>query len=285
MGITSRRERSAEPAISPGRRWRQAARRFVPEVALVAAALLWWPVGFWGLQPWLHLPIHAQTGDVLLLGGIAAAAAVALLVRAPWLRFAVVVLFSGLGWLLSAPARDSAPDERQSLAILLAVAGIAGTVIGARGQRGVLGAATVLAVVAGLSPATWPHGAPLAVALALPFAVASWQRVAPTMLSIARVLLTWLLFAVLADALRHGWLVLHPHMHAGSRRNEVSLVVQAAWSFLRSQWLTTAQQLLSATVGWFWVAAGLAVLVAGARAVTSGARRRPPADSSSPRRS
>ena len=241
---------------------------------MLLAALLWWPVGFGGLTSWLHLPLHALDGDLVLLGATAAAASVSLLVRSPWPRFAIVLVFSVLGWLLSAPASDTYPDERQSLALGLAVAAFLGIVLGARGSKGPLGAATVLAVVAGLSPATWPHGLPLALALALPFAVATWQRVAPTLLSVARILLTWLAFALLAASLRVGWDVLHPSMGAGSRRAELRLVVDAAWDFLRTQWWNHSEDLLRTTSGWLLVALVLAMLVAAARALLGGLRRR-----------
>jgi hypothetical protein len=263
-------------ARTPGalERGRAVARRVWPEVAMLLAAVLWWPVGFWGLTAWLHLPLKALEGDVVLLGATAAAASVSLLVRSPWPRFAIVLVSSGLGWLLSAPAVDTYPDERESLVILLALAAFGGIVLGARGHKGPLGAATVLAVVAGLSPATWPHGLPLAVALALPFAVATRQRVAPTLIGVARVLVTWLVFSLVAASLRVGWDVLHPHMQAGSKRAELRLVARSAWDFLRTQWWNHSEDLLKSTTGWFWVALALAVLVAAGRALLGALRRR-----------
>lgn len=249
-------------------------RRVWPEVALLLGAVLWWPVGFWGVTPWLHLPLRALDGDLVLLGASAAAASVSLLVRSPWPRFAIVVVLSGLGWLLSAPAADTYPDEREALVILLAGAAFVGVVLGARGHKGPLGAATVLAVVAGLSPATWPHGLPLAVALALPFVVASWQRVAPTLLSVARILVTWLVFSLLARSTSYGWDVLHPSMQAGSKREELRLVAESSWDFLRTQWWSYSEGLLRSTSGWLWVALGLAVLIAGVRALLGVLRRR-----------
>ncbi|MEO6413319.1 MAG: hypothetical protein ABIO48_12115 [Pedococcus sp.] len=275
---------SGTTSRSPLERGRKVVRRVWPEVALLLAAVLWWPVGFWGLMPWLHLPLKALDGDVLLLGATAAAASVSLLVPSPWPRFAIVLVFSGLGWLVSAPTADTYPDERESLVILLAVAAFLGIVLGARGNKGPLGAATVLAVVAGLSPATWPHGLPLALALALPFAVATWQRVAPTLLSVVRILLTWLVFSLLAASLRVGWDVLHPSMEAGSKRAELRLVTDSSWDFLRTQWWNHSQELLKSTSGWFWVALGLAVLVAAVRALLGVLRRRTaPARSGQPR--
>ena len=241
---------------------------------MLLAALLWWPVGFWGLTSWFHLPLRAINGDVVLLGATAAAASVSLLVRSPWPRFVIVVLFSVLAWLLSAPSTDEYPDERQVLVILLVAAALGGIVLGIRGHSGPLGAATVLAVVAGLSPATWPHGLLLAVALALPFAVATLQRVAPTLLSVARILLTWLVFSLLARSLSHGWDVLHPRMNVGSKRGELRLVAESSWDFLRTQWYSYSESLVRSTSGWLLVALVLAVLVAATRALLGGLRRR-----------
>jgi hypothetical protein len=272
----------AEARAATGQgRLRDVARRFWPEVALLLGVLLWWPAGFWGVEPWLHLPLRAPDGDVLLLGATAAASSVSLLVRAPWPRFAIVLVFSGLGWLLSAPGSDRYPDEREVLAVLLAVAACLGILLGARGHKGPVGAATVLAVVSGLSPATWPHGLPLAVALALPFVVASWQRVAPTVLGVARILVVWLLSALLARSISHAWDLVHPATKSGSTPNEIRLVAQAGWKFMRTQWWAFTQTSLGHMVGWLWVAAVLALLIAATRAITSGARHRSPDGSSS----
>lgn len=261
---------AGHPRPGLARRVRDGARRAWPQLAVLLGALLWWPAGFLGLGPWLHLPVRALDGDALLLGATAAAASVSLLVRSPWPRFLIVLVFSAIGWLLSAPHADTYPDERQSLAILLGLAAFVGIVLGARGHKGPLGAATVLAMVAGLSPATWPHGIPLAVALALPFAVATWQRVAPTLLSVARILATWLVFALAAAALSRGWDALHPKMGVGSRRGEARLVADSAWDYVRTQWWQHSQNLLHDFVQWFWVAAALAVVIVTVRALTGG---------------
>ena len=242
-------------------------RRLWPGVAVALAALLWWPVGFWGVDEWLHAPLRALEGDVVVLSATASAAVVAMLVRAPWPRLAVIAGCSAVAWLLSAPAADTAPDEREVLLLLLGGAAVAGVLVGRRGSAGPLQCATVLAVVAGLTQATWPTGAALAVALALPFAVASWERAAPTLVSVLRLLVTWLVVSISAMALRHGWDVLHPGMQAGSKRNELRLVAEAAWDFLRTQWRTAAEGLLAAHAPWFWGAAALALLVVGVRVV------------------
>lgn len=258
-----------------------AVRRVWPWVSVLLAAVVWWPVGFWGAADWPGLPLRALEGDVVLLGAVAAAASVSLLLRQPWPRFLVVLVLSGLGWLASAPAGDQYPDEREVLVLLLAVGAFAGILLGARGHKGPLGAAGVLALVAGLSPATWPHGIPLAVALALPFAVATWQRVAPTLLSVLRVLLTWLVASLAARACSYGWDVLHPGLQAGSKRAEIRLVGDASWDFARTQWWTWTDLQLHGYAAWFWVALALAAVIAAARVLTTGVRRRPPAASPS----
>jgi hypothetical protein len=234
-------------------------------VALLLAALLWWPVGFAGVTSWLHLPLSVFDGDVLFLGATAAAASVSLLVRSPWPRFAIVVVFSGLGWLVDAPAADEYPYERAVLAGLLAAAAFIGIALGARGSKGPVAGATVVVVVAGLSPASWPTQAAVAVALALPFAGATWQRVAPTILSVVRLALTWLLFALLARALEYGWDVLRPGTGGGLTVGEQARrVAEPAWDFARTQWWTYSQTQLRELLPWLWITAVVAgVLVAG----------------------
>jgi hypothetical protein len=139
--------------------------------------------------------------------------------------------------------------------------------VGRHAQRGPVACAAVLVVVAALTQATWPTGAALAVALALPFTVATWQRVAPTLWSVAGLLGLWLASSMAALALRSGWDVLHPEMGAGSKRAELRLVLEASWDFLRTQWRDTAAGLLGSHTGWFWVAAVMAALVVAARVV------------------
>ena len=212
-----------------------------PQVALLLAALLWWPVGFAGVTSWLHLPLSVFDGDVLFLGAAAAAASVSLLVRSPWPRLAIVLVFSGLGWLLDAPATDDYPHERAVLAALLGAAALLGILLGARGSKGPVAAGSVVAVVAGLTPATWPTEAAVAVALALPFAVATWHRVAPTILAVVRLAVTWLLFALLARALAYGWDVVRPGAGGLSLRDQARRVAEPAWDFARTQWWTWSE--------------------------------------------
>jgi hypothetical protein len=248
-----------------------------PELALLLAAALWWPVGFAGVTSWLHLPLSVFDGDLLFLGATAAAASVSLLVRSPWPRFAVVVVFSGLGWLLDAPASDEYPYERVVLASLLGAAALLGILLGARGSKGPLAAATVLTVVAGLTPASWPTEAAVAVALGLPFAVATWQRVAPTVLSVARLAVTWLLFALLARAVQYGWEVVRPGAGGRSLREQARRVAEPAWDFVRTQWWTYSTTQLEELLPWLWLTAVVAVALVAARVVTAratAARRR-----------
>jgi hypothetical protein len=262
---------------SPVERAREVARAVWPQVALLLAALLWWPVGFAGVTSWLHLPLSVFDGDLLFLGATAAGASVSLLVRSPWPRFAIVVVFSALGWLLDAPSRDEYPHERVVLAALLGAAALLGILLGARGSKGPVAAATVVTVVAGLTPASWPTEAAVAVALALPFAVATWQRVAPTILAVARLTVTWLLFALLARGLRYGWDVVRPGAGGLSLRDQARRVAEPAWDFVRTQWWTYSETQLRLLLPWLWLTAVVAVVVVAVRVRTersTAARRR-----------
>lgn len=261
---------SGVTAQHPATRGWRVVRRFWPQVAVLLAALLWWPVGFLGVTSWLHLPLSVFDGDVLFLGATAAAASVSLLVRSPWPRFAIVVVFSGLGWLLDAPATDDYPHERAALAALLGAAALVGIALGARGSKGPVAAGTVVVMVAGLSPATWPTEAAVAVALALPFAVATWQRVAPTILAVLRLALTWLLFALLARALSYGWDVLRPGTGGGlTLREQARRVAEPAWNFVRTQWWTWSQIRLQELVPWLWLTGVVAVVLVVGRVVVA----------------
>jgi hypothetical protein len=233
---------------------------------VVAGALLWWPVGFLGREPWLHLPLDVFDGDVLFLGATAAAASVSLVVRSPWPRLAIVLVLSGLGWAIGGPSTDTYAHERFVLAALLAGGAVVGILLGARGAKGALAAATVLAVVAGLSPTTWPRGLALALALALPFAAATWQRVAPTLLSLVRLVLTWLVFALLAKAMSYGWDLVRPGGGGASLGRQARTVAEASWDFVRTQWWSYSEALLTSSSRWYVIAAVLAVVVVLARA-------------------
>ncbi|GAB3073143.1 hypothetical protein [Pedococcus soli] len=261
----------------PGRGSRRGAaglRHLWAPLSFVLGALLWWPVGFLGLESWLHLPLDVFKGDVLFLGATAAAASVSLVVRSPWPRFAIVLVFSALGWALDGPHTDTYPHERLVLVALLGGGALLGILLGARGAKGALAAATVLAVVAGLSPTTWPRGLALALALALPFAVATWQRVAPTVLSLLRLVVTWLVFALLAKALSYGWETVRPGTGGIPVKEEARTVADTAWLFVRTQWWHHSQALLTSSTKWYVLAAVLAVLVVLVRAGRAALARR-----------
>lgn len=258
----------------PGRRGARLVRRLWAPLSFVVGALLWWPVGFLGLESWLHLPLDVFEGDVLFLGATAAAASVSLVVRSPWPRFAIIVLFSGLGWLFDGPGADTYPHERVVLAALLGGGALLGIVLGARGAKGALAAATVLAVVAGFSPTTWPRGLALALALALPFAVATWQRVAPTVLSLVRLVFTWLAFALFAKALSYGWDLVRPGSGGVPVSEQARTVADASWDFVRTQWWTHSEALLTSSTRWFVIAAVLAVVIVVLRSGRGALRRR-----------
>jgi hypothetical protein len=283
----SRSSRSSATTQSLARHiaWYRALRRGRPVAGALLAVLLWWPAGFWGIGQWPHLPMRAADGDRLLLGALVAAATVALVARSAGIRLLVVLAYSAVAWLLDAPSRDTYLDERQVLAALLAIGAVTGLVIGARGHRGPRSVAVVLAVMAGLSPATWPHGPLLAVALALPFAAVTLKRVVTGLKGALWVLATWLVTSLLARALSYGWAVLRPGAHGDSLRDELTRVLSASGDFLRDQWWRYTEALLQDTLVWLVVGAVLgAVLLAGRSllAATSGARRRSPVDSTPP---
>ena len=154
------------------------------------------------------------------------------------------------------------------------MAALLGILLGARGAKGPLAAATVLAVVAGVSPTSWPRGLALALALALPFAVATWQRVAPTVLSLVRLVVTWLVFALLAKALSYGWDLVRPGSGGVPVGQQARTVADASWDFVRTQWWNHSQALLSSSTGWFVLAAVLAVVVVALRAGRAALHRR-----------
>ncbi|WP_406829390.1 hypothetical protein ABEG17_10335 [Pedococcus sp. KACC 23699] len=273
MTTTTRASKSPAPDGHVRSRRATLLRLWAPASVLVGA-VLWWPVGFLGLESWLHLPLDVFKGDVLFLGATAAAASVSLVVRSPWPRLAIVLVFSALGWVLDGPTADGYPHERMVLVALLGGGALLGIVLGARGAKGVLAAATVLAVVAGVSPTTWPRGLALALALALPFVVATWQRVAPTLLSLVRLVVTWLLFALLAKSLSYGWDTVRPGKGGVPVGQQARTVAHTAWDFARTQWWTHSQALLTSSTRWFVIAAVLAVVVVVVRAGRGALRRR-----------
>ena len=241
----------------------------LPVLSAIAAALLWWPAGFAGIDSWLHLPLRLPDADLVFLGTLSAATLAASVARAPWPRAVILIGLPALGWLLSAPSRDSMPYERPILAGALLAGTLVGLGFGASAWRGPLSLAVALAVVAGASPAEWPEGALVAVALALPFVRAQRDRVAPTLFGVLWVLVAWLVAAVLALALRYGWDAVRPGSGLTTLREGAERVAGPAWDFLRTQWWTAIETVLRSHVSWFWAAAVLAILIVAGRAAWS----------------
>ena len=243
-------------------------RRGWPPLAIFLAAVLWWPAGFWGRDDWLRLPISVPTADVLLLGSLAAAAVTGLLVRSPWPRFAIVAGFPVLAWLTSSPA---VTDSRGRAIVItaLVVGAIIGTWLGERGARATTATAGTLAVVAGLTPATWPHGALAAVALALPFTVASWQRVAPTVIGLLRVVVTYLVAGLLAAAVDQGWNAIPAAAGGPSFRDQLRAFFTRAWDHLQAHAGDVTTDLLGDVASWLWLTVVVAVVIVVVRVARS----------------
>jgi hypothetical protein len=102
--------------------------------------------------------------------------------------------------------------------------------------------------------------------------VATWQRVAPTILSLVRLVVTWLGFALLARALSYGWDVVRPGSGGLPVREQARRVAEPAWDFVRTQWWTASEIVLRGLVHWLWLTAVLAAVLIAARVVA--ARRR-----------
>lgn len=141
----------------------------------------------------------------LLLGSFVAAALVAALVSTPGLRLAIAVALTAAAWMLTETDVVFARGERGVLAGLVGLGMLLGLVVGSQAMRGMLPAATLFAVLAGLTPATWPRGLLLAVALALPFWVATSERAAETAIALARVVAVWLVSVVFSMSLWAGF--------------------------------------------------------------------------------
>jgi hypothetical protein len=241
---------------------------------VVLAALAWWPVGFSGTASWLHVPLRLVAADTVFVGSLAAAAGVCALTRAPWPRFLIVAGMSALGWVLTGPAT---PEDYELMLLLAALAGggLVGMLVGARVHRGVMPAATSLAVVAALTPLGWLRGPLLAAALALPFLLATRDRVAPTVLGVLRALLAWLAASLLALAMRYGWDTVRPGMGLREPGPIAEEVRSRSWDLLRTSWRQAVESSLSGASQWFWVAGALALLIVIAQAATAKVRRRP----------
>ena len=262
-------EASREPTPPLRRAWRLLA----PALALA----LWWPAGFFGLDDWFFLPLRARDGDLVFLGAAAAATAAAALVRSVWLRILVVALLSGLGWLLGAPEIESVAGERMVLAGLLASGGLLGLVLGARGSRGPLPLAVALALVAGLTPAAWPDGPVIALALVLPFVGVPLRRLGGTAGGALGVLVAWLVAELPSRGLRAGWDALQGGLPRDQVADGLATVGRAGVDHLGAEGLEAVLNLLRENTVWFLVAAVAAlalVAVAGVQAARVARARR-----------
>ena len=252
------------PVVQP-RGWRGRAPRAWRVGAPLLALVLWWPAGFSGLDDWFFLPLRARDGDLVLLGATAAAAAVAALVRSAGPRFLVVAAMSGLGWFLGAPSVDGVPGERMVLAVLLTVGGLLGLMLGARGSRGAAPLAVVLALVAGLTPATWPDGPVLAVAL--PFAAAPPRQLGAALGRSVGVLVVWLAAEVISSALGAGWDALQGGLDPHRLGDGLATVGRGAWGFVEAEGGDAVTGLLGDNTTWLVVGLVAALVLGSVQAV------------------
>ena len=257
----------SESGVAPAaqRDWQAAVRRAWPVAAMALALLLWWPAGFSGRADWMHLPlaqvaggVAPATGGVLLLGSLVAAAVVSALVGSPWPKFGIAAGLTALAWVLSSGDATFAPGERAVLAALAGVGMLLGLAVGARSAGGAVSIGAFLALLAGLSPATWSRGPLLAVAVALPFWAATSDRVAPTVLAVVRVVLTWLVAVVLSTSLWAGFGALTE----GALAEPVAAARVVGSGFVdhvRAHALETVRAAPQVYTSWIWVAGALAV--------------------------
>jgi len=242
-------------------------RRVWPFVAMLVAALLWWPAGFVGRAEWMHLPLMQETGGLapvsageLFLGSLVAAAVVSALVSSPWPKFGIAAGLTVVAWVLSDGDVVVAAGERVVLAALAGVGMLLGLAVGARASRGAVPLASFLALVSGLSPATWSRGVVLAVAVALPFWVATSDRVAPTVLAVVRVVLTWLLAVVVSISLWAGFGALKVGALADPG-GAAPVVARAFVDNVRDNGLDIVRTAPRVYTGWIWLAVVLAVVL------------------------
>jgi hypothetical protein len=252
-------EPAAAATTSLPRDWMALAKRIWPFAAMALAALLWWPVAFSGTGDWMTLPISAPAGSFLLLGTLVGAAVVSALVTSPWPRFGIAFGLTALAWVMTGAA-PGLPGEQTTLAALAGLGLLLGLGVGARAHGGPVSIATFLALVAGLSPATWGRGPLLAVAVALPFWVASKDRVAPTILALVRVVVTWLGAVLIAIGLHAGWTKLSPGVLGDDPLAAAKLVGSEFVRYLRANWSDIVDASARAYTGWIWLAVVLAVV-------------------------
>ncbi|MFC7487212.1 hypothetical protein ACOCJ7_00255 [Knoellia sp. CPCC 206453] len=251
-------EAAATETTSVPRDWMALIKRMWPFAGMVLAAILWWPVAFSGTGEWMTLPVSAKEGSFLFLGTLVGAAVVSALVTAPWPRFGIAFGLTALGWVMTGVG-PGLPGERTALAALAGLGLLLGLWVGARAHGGPVAVATFLAMVAGLSPATWGRGPLLAVAVALPFWIASKDRVAPTILALVRVVVTWLGAVLIAIGLRAGWFKLSPGVLGDDPLEAAKVVGSEFVKYLRENWSDIVEASARAYTGWIWLAVVLAI--------------------------
>ena len=231
---------------------------------IVLALLLWWPLSWQGLVPFLQVPTGTQLGAAAL-GGLTGAAVVAALVTAPWPRFVLAVGLPVLA--LSLTGLGALPPLGLALVVVAVLLGLA---LGAGAAASPVRFAVTTALVLGLCPA--PHlmwGPLLALALALPFVRATASRVAPTVLGVVAVLLAFAVGVALRTGVVAGF--------AGTpRRSGLALVtdgLRASGTPIRAQGVDAARRALELGTTWYVVAAVLAVVVVLARGAAAARRR------------
>ncbi|WP_404386959.1 hypothetical protein LL946_10015 [Knoellia locipacati] len=254
----------AAGAAAPRDRWAMV-RRVWPFAAMALALALWWPAGFHGRADWMHLALVQAVGGVapvsggeLFLGALVASAVVSALVSSPWPKFGIAAGLTAIAWTLTDGDVTFADGERVVLAALAAVGMLLGLAVGARATRGAVSVAAFLALVSGLSPATWSRGLLLAVAVALPFWVATADRVAPTILGVVRVVVTWLAAVVLSISLWTGFGALQ----VGALADPAAAAPVVGRTFVdhvREQGLQIVRTAPQIYTGWIWVAVALAI--------------------------
>lgn len=268
-----------DAAPTAPRDWLAMGRRAWPFLAMALAAILWWPVAFSDRADWMHLPFSLssdgsgyRTGEAVFLGALVGAAVVSALVSAAWPKFGIAAGLTALAWALSNSDVSFVAGERPVLAALAGVGMLIGLGVGARAPRGPVAIASFLALVIGLSPAMWGRGPLLALAVALPFWAATADRVAPTVLAVVRVLVTWLGAAVLAVGLQQGFSKV-PVGGLADPAAAARTVGRGFVDFVRERWMEIVEAAARAYTGWIWLAVVLAVAFVVARAVLNRRKR------------
>lgn len=172
----------------------------------VLCLLLWWPVGWAGVAEPGRVPLAVEDLDRLAAGAVAAGLVAGALVAVDWVAIALTAALSAAGVGLTAlqPGLPGSPWGLAASLVVLALGGLVGLAYGPTVRSGILPAATVLALVAALSP--WgARGIVLAAAVALPFATAGRGRAVATAVACLRVYVVWLVPSVLVGLLRRLW--------------------------------------------------------------------------------